>query len=489
MLVSLLFLTFFLAIASTQKNPHFVDNRSAIVHLFEWKWKDIAQECENFLAPHGYAGVQISPPNENLILNSRPWFERYQPVSYNLNTRSGNEKDLEEMSRRCNKVGVRIYADIVFNHMTGGDGYGTAGNRGESSNDNYPGVPYSREHFHPPCAIDNYQDAYVVRNCELVGLRDLNQTQEYVREKIVGFLNNLIDLGLAGFRIDAAKHMLPEDLSIIFGRLKDLNTDYGFAPGSRAFIYQEVPGHGGEAISREDYTGVGRILEFWHGNRLGTVFRKNDKLMYLSNWGTEWGLLQGSDTVVFIDNHDTQRSDATTLTYKDSKLYKMASAFMLAHPYEGVGRVMSSFDFVDTNTPPPQDSNGNLISPGFNSDNTCTNGYICEHRWREIYAMVKFRNVVEGTGINDWQTLADQQVAFCRGNKGFIVFNNEGNIDRTVHACVPPGEYCDVISGDLVNGKCTGRVVVVDQNCDTHISLYESEMDGVIAIHQDSKIN
>ncbi|XP_044760752.1 alpha-amylase-like [Coccinella septempunctata] len=483
-------LIFLLGFVTSQKNPHFLEDRSTIVHLFEWKWKDIAQECENFLAPHGYAGVQISPPNENLILSSRPWFERYQPLSYVLETRSGSEKELEEMSRRCNKVGVRIFADIIFNHMTGSDGIGTAGNRGEATNDNYPGVPYTREHFHDPCTITNYNDAYQVRNCELVGLRDLNQTEEYVRDKVVDFLNHLIDLGVAGFRIDAAKHMLPEDMGIIFGRLKDLNTDYGFAPGSRAFIYQEVAGFGGDAVPRELYTGIGTVLEFKYGNRLSNVFKKNDKMRFLDSWGPAWGLVDpGSDSVTFIDNHDSQRSDGSILNYKSSKPYKMAIAFMLAHPYNGTPRIISSFDFVDTNTPPPQDSNGNLISPGFNSDDTCTNGYICEHRWRQIYNMVEFRNVVRDTGINDWQTMADQQVAFCRGNKGFIVFNNEGNMDTQVHACVPPGEYCDVISGSLVDGRCTGKVIVVDQDCNTHITLYDSEEDGVIAIHQNSKRN
>lgn len=43
----------------SQKNPHFVENHSTIVHLFEWKWKDIAQECEDFLGKHGYGGVQV----------------------------------------------------------------------------------------------------------------------------------------------------------------------------------------------------------------------------------------------------------------------------------------------------------------------------------------------------------------------------------------------------------------------------------------------
>jgi hypothetical protein len=42
-----------------QKDPNVWANRSAIVHLFEWKFEDIANECENFLAPKGYAGVQV----------------------------------------------------------------------------------------------------------------------------------------------------------------------------------------------------------------------------------------------------------------------------------------------------------------------------------------------------------------------------------------------------------------------------------------------
>ena len=29
------------------------------VHLFEWKWTDVARECEQFLAPAGYCAVQV----------------------------------------------------------------------------------------------------------------------------------------------------------------------------------------------------------------------------------------------------------------------------------------------------------------------------------------------------------------------------------------------------------------------------------------------
>lgn len=42
------------------------DNRNTIVHLFEWKWKDIANECEQFLQHKGYGGVQVYTKNTKL---------------------------------------------------------------------------------------------------------------------------------------------------------------------------------------------------------------------------------------------------------------------------------------------------------------------------------------------------------------------------------------------------------------------------------------
>jgi hypothetical protein len=45
---------------------------TVFVHLFEWPWNDIAQECEDFLGPKGYFAVQISPPNEHRLLLGRP---------------------------------------------------------------------------------------------------------------------------------------------------------------------------------------------------------------------------------------------------------------------------------------------------------------------------------------------------------------------------------------------------------------------------------
>jgi alpha-amylase len=89
-------------------------------------------------------------------------------------------------------------------------------------------------------------------------------------------------------------------------------------------------------------------VEFQVGYELSNAFRGNNKLTYLENWGPAWGLLNSDKAVAFIDNHDTQRNSHEILTYKTPKQYKMATAFMLAHPY-GTTRVMSSYEFDSMN--------------------------------------------------------------------------------------------------------------------------------------------
>lgn len=48
------------SVVSAYKNPYYAEKRSVNVHLFEWKWDDIADECERFLGPKGYGGIQVS---------------------------------------------------------------------------------------------------------------------------------------------------------------------------------------------------------------------------------------------------------------------------------------------------------------------------------------------------------------------------------------------------------------------------------------------
>ncbi|KAI8039943.1 hypothetical protein M5D96_007368 [Drosophila gunungcola] len=166
----------------------------------------------------------------------------------------------------------------------------------------------------------------------------------------------------------------------------------------------------------------------------------------------------------------------------------MATAFHLAYPY-GISRVMSSFAFDDHDTPPPQDAQERIISPEFDEDGACVNGWICEHRWRQIYAMVGFKNAVRDTEMAEWWDNGDSQISFCRGNKGFLaVNNNQYDLSQELNTCLPAGEYCDVISGSLINGSCTGKSVTVKDNGYGYIHIGADDFDGMMALHVDAKV-
>ena len=72
---------------------------------------------------------KVSPPNEHI--EGDQWWTRYQPVSYNLTSRSGDEAGFASMVERCAAAGVGVVADAVVNHMaaspTDGNAVGTAG--------------------------------------------------------------------------------------------------------------------------------------------------------------------------------------------------------------------------------------------------------------------------------------------------------------------------------------------------------------------------
>jgi alpha-amylase len=456
---------------------------SVFVHLFEWKWTDIASECENYLGPAGFAGVQVSPPSEHALLGNYPWFQRYQTVSYSLAlSRSGTAAEFADMVQRCARVGVGIYVDAVINHTTAGTGANLGSNGTRFSKYEYPNL-YTKTDFHQPtCAImdtDYTMSADHVRRCELVGLADLDTGSASVQGKIAGYLNSLVDLGVAGFRIDAGKHMAPEDIDAI------LTLVHQHAGAHLPFVFLEVIDNGGEAIHASDYLTVGAasgqavsITDFQYagsfdrfldyaGRTVGQ-FRTADPAL--------GNLLPSAQAVVFTTNHDTERADA--IYYQDGAPYDLATVFLLAWPY-GYPSLMSSFAFDRTTSAgmalgPPSDSMGhtNAIyaagskTPNCAADphNPAAGSWVCQHRDAFVAPMLAFRKATVGaeTITNFWDNGKDQ-VAFGRGAKGFVVINDEDTaLSRAFTTTLPAGNYCDVIAGGLKAGACAGATVVVD---------------------------
>ncbi len=471
--------------------------RTVFVHLFEWKWADIARECETFLGPKGFAAVQVSPPNEHAKITdpAYPWWQRYQPVSYTISSRSGDRDAFANMVSRCRAVGVEVYADVVINHMAGGDGTSILGN--SYTKYNYPGLYSSNDfHWYAPspdgcqAKITDYQNHWHVQHCELENLSDLRTETAYVRGKIADYLVDLHNLGVRGYRIDAAKHMWKDDIKAI---LDNVNARVDPDP----FIVQEVIDPGGEAVSKSEYYQNGDVNEFLYGKKLGEKFLNIDgqKISQLSTFGETWGLAPSNKAVVFVDNHDKQRGHGgggTYVTFKNGSLYDLTNVFMLAWPY-GYPQLMSSYAWETDWQGPPSDGNGNtntIYNNGENNPPDCFDEWKCEHRWRPIANMVAFHNVANANpNVTNWWDNGGNQIAFGRGDRGFVVINRDGSqpVNRTFQTSMAAGTYCNIIAGDFdaAAGTCSGPTITVNASGQAVISV--SAMSAA-AIHAGAKL-
>ncbi len=466
--------------------------RTVFVQLFEWKWTDIAEECEQWLGPRGFAAVQISPPNEHAVIddatNQYPWWERYQSVSYTLDSRSGTRAEFADMVKRCRAAGIEIYADVILNHMTGGSGTGSAGTI--YTKYSYPGL-YSPQDFHAVAnpaypstfcdhSINDFNDPVEVRTCELDGLADLRTEDPSVQDKLASYMADLYGLGVRGYRIDAAKHVDQNQLAHIIGRLRAK-----IPAGSTFFIDQEVTDFGGDAVPKTLYYPTGSVDDFVYTADIATVFTHTDEtLSTLQNLSSAPFMAPSDKAVVFTDNHDSQRGHVGTgliLSYKRGAVYALANVFMLAYPL-GYPRVMSSFVFTDTEAGPPSDAQGHtdsIYAPGSTTPNCGLKlgQWVCEQRWHAIAGMVGFRDFTAGsqTVTHWWSNPADgNQIAFGRGQAGFVVINRStGPLSQTLQTGLAAGTYCDVVNGDLAASRtsCTGASITVGTDGTAHFDL------------------
>ena len=131
---------------------------------------------------------------------------------------------------------------------------------------------------------------------------------------------------------------------------------------------------------------------------------------------------------MFVANWDTARNEGA-LTYKDGAKYQLANAFMLAYDY-GTPRLLSDYKWDENDNGAPGATATSV--PDVNMDEVCSTNssdWNCEQRWTSTRGMIAFRNYVNGTKVADWQDDGGDNIAFSRGDKGFIAINN-GKTDK-----------------------------------------------------------
>ncbi|WP_432824215.1 carbohydrate-binding module family 20 domain-containing protein [Dactylosporangium sp. CA-092794] len=452
-----------------------------IANLWLWPWNSVANECTTVLGPAGYGAVQVAPPEDSISVAGHPWWDIYQPAAYDLNSRMGNRAQFVSMVSACHAAGVKVYVDAVVNHMTGANQASTTayGGAGFTNNYSYPSAGYGSSdfHFYPAdCPqsdnqIHDYNNQTEVWNCQLVGLSDLKTGTDYVRTKIAGYLNDLLSVGVDGFRVDAAKHIAPADLSAVKGKLTNQNVYWA----------QEVMPGGTGNLAPAAYEGIGGILEFNYATDLKNQF--SGSIAGLQTFGPSWGLEPSAKSTVFVSNHDTERN-GSTLNYKAGATDTLATVFMLAWNF-GTPNVMSSFSFTNNDASPPADGNGYVTGV------TCGSGWECQHRQRAVKNMVGFHNATRAdTTVGNWWSDGANAIAFSRGTNGWIAIDN-GNAPiaaRTFSTGLPAGVYCDVIHGDYnaAAQSCSGPTVTVNGSGQATVGVSTKD---AVAIHAGARVS
>lgn len=196
-----------------------------ILHAFDWRYTDIATQAEK-IAGLGYGAVLIPPPLYSRDDDSgKAWWNRYQPKDYRvLRSFLGNKRDLEQAIAALHRHGVRVYADVVFNHMA---------NESRPDRGYFPGEAelqrYKRERrefekdrlygnldvglfspwdFNTDGNIQDWLDTHEATEHSLSGLPDLD-LNGWVIEQQRACLSALNAMQFDGYRVDAVKH-LPE---------------------------------------------------------------------------------------------------------------------------------------------------------------------------------------------------------------------------------------------------------------------------------------
>jgi len=419
-------------------------NAEVVLHAFNWPYVTVQARAAE-IKSLGYASVLVAPP---LKSEGPAWWARYQPQDYRVIEHAlGNKESFTAMSNALRAQGVKVYADIVLNHM--------ANEAWKRPDLDYPGsqiltqygsnsVYWNRQKlygdlrynflsqwdFGQAQCIGDYTNVWQVQNWRLcggngdVGLPDL-VANTWVVPQQQAYLTALKGLGVTGFRIDAAKHMSNSQINAVFTPpIK-----------SGVHVFGEIITGGGAGELEHD-----RFLKPYldgtdHGAydfplfaQIRAAFGLSGSMSRLVDPGAYGQALAGSRAITFTVTHDIPNNSGFRYQIMDPTDEKLAYAYVL-------GR--------------------NSGVPLLYSDNNESgdNRWVKAYKRADLAQMIRFHNTNQG---NDMQVLSwgDCHLVFRRGNRGVVGINKCGS---TVNATVGMSnsvlwwntDYRDVLTGNI----------------------------------------
>jgi alpha-amylase len=388
-----------------------------ILHAFNWRYADVQARADQIQAA-GYRMVLVAPAYKS---EGGAWWARYQPQDLRLvHHPLGDTTAFRNMVTALQQRGIRVYADVVMNHM--------ANEAFKRSDLNYPGsavlstyaanTPYynglrlfgdlrnnlfGAGDFGPARCIGDYNSVFEVQTWRLcggggdVGLPDLIGNSWVVSQQ-QQYLQALKAMGVRGFRIDAAKHMPASYINaVLTPTIK-----------SGMHVFGEVITNGGAGTSEYDRFLAPYLRDTDHGaydfplhNQMRAAFGFGGRMSQLVDPLAFGQALQPSRAITFTITHDIPNNGGFRYLIMDPTDETLAYAYIMGRN-GGVPMV-----YTDNNE---------------SGDNRWVNAW----NRSDLRAMIRFHNAVQGS---DQQVLAhgDCFIVFRRGNQGIVAINKCGN--------------------------------------------------------------
>ncbi len=193
-------------------NPD-LTNTESILHVWSWSFPEIARSMRQ-IKDAGFAMIQTSPVQHcynpegsgKLIFDDNVkegnWYYYYQPTDWKIgNQILGTKEQMVNMMDSAAKYNIKVIVDVLPNH--------TAFDVDAVSDDFYKAVGGRDKMFHSEGLkpVEDYNDRY---QCTLWGsgaLPDVNTENPDFQKYYMQFVNELLGMGVKGFRYDTAKHI------------------------------------------------------------------------------------------------------------------------------------------------------------------------------------------------------------------------------------------------------------------------------------------
>lgn len=439
-----------------------VTNDDVILHAWSWSFDTIAANMKD-IADAGYAYVQTSPANTcfvgedgGMALFSQPgdsvkgkWYYYYQPTDWKIgNYLLGTRDQFKSMMDSAAKYNVKVIVDVLPNH--------TAVDHTAVLPDLDAAVGGHDKLFHANGFTDitDYNDRYQCTTGKMGGLPDVNTENPDFQAYYMNYVNDLLSLGVRGFRYDTAKHIgLPSDP---LDSLAERNNFWDIATGREEvkgvrlavpydslFFYGEVLQD--RNVKEEEYAEYMKLTASSYGHALRNVLEHEN---FQADSLLVWHHPASADKLVtWVESHDTYANQHESAGLTDGQI-RMGWVFLTARQ-QGTPLFFSR---------PAGSTRENYW--GNNRVGARGND---EFRHPEVVAVNKFRRDMSGQPETVASTEDGSVIGVARGDKGEALINITGSPrEISLPTGLPDGEYSDKVYGEkfvVADGVVTGRMM------------------------------